>query len=40
MFMGLPDHDPLLRRSDLDPDSSVMKQNSKKNLDSYCFVTL
>jgi hypothetical protein len=29
MFLGLPD-----------PDPSVIKQNSKKNLDSYYFVTL
>jgi hypothetical protein len=23
----------------MDPDPSIIKQNSKKNLDSYCFVT-
>jgi hypothetical protein len=32
MFLSLPDPDPLVR--DTDPDPS-----SKKNLDSYCFVT-
>jgi hypothetical protein len=32
MFLGLLDPDP-----DLDP--SITKQKSKKNLDSYCFVT-
>ncbi len=35
MFLGHPD--PLIWGSD--PDSSIIKQNSKKNLDSYCFVT-
>ncbi len=30
MFLGLLDPDP---------DPSLIKQNSKKNLDSYCFVT-
>ncbi len=35
MFLGLPD--PSVRG--LDPDPSIIKQNSKKNLDSYCFVT-
>ncbi len=24
---------------DLDPDPSIIKQNSKKNFDFYCFVT-
>jgi hypothetical protein len=28
MFLGVPD-----------PDPSIIKQNSKKNFDSYCFVT-
>jgi hypothetical protein len=32
-----PDPDPLVR--DTDPDLSIIKQNSKKNLDSYRFVT-
>jgi hypothetical protein len=39
MFMGLPDPDPLVRGMDPDPDLSSCK-NSKKNLDSYYFVTL
>jgi hypothetical protein len=29
MFLGLPDPDPLVRGT----DPSIMKQNSKKNLD-------
>jgi hypothetical protein len=37
MFLGLPDPDPLVKG--VDPDPSVIQQNSKKNLDSYCFVT-
>ncbi len=39
MFLGLldPDPDPLVRGMDQDP--SIIKQISKKNLDSYCFVT-
>ncbi len=39
MFLGVldPDPDPLVKGTDLDP--SLVKQNSKKNLDSYCFVT-
>jgi hypothetical protein len=43
MFLGLmdPDPDPSVRGMgpypDLDP--SITKQKSKKNLDSYCFVT-
>jgi hypothetical protein len=42
MFLGLPDPDPLVRcmDSDPDPDPSIIVQNSKKNLDSYYFVTL
>ncbi len=36
---GLPDPDPLVRGMDPDPNSSIIKQNSKKNLDSYCFLT-
>jgi hypothetical protein len=39
MFLGLPDPDPLVRGMDPDPDSSIIKQTSKTNLDSYCFVT-
>jgi hypothetical protein len=49
MFLGLPDPDPLVRGMDpdrdpaLDPDpdpSTVSScKNSKKNLDSYYFVT-
>jgi hypothetical protein len=35
--MGLLDPDPLVRGMDQDP--SIIKKNSKKNLDSYCFVT-
>jgi hypothetical protein len=37
MFLGLPDPDSLVRG--MDPDPSIIKQNSKKNLDSYCVVT-
>jgi hypothetical protein len=37
MFLGLPDPDPLVRGTD--PDPSIIKENSKKNLDCYCFVT-
>ncbi len=41
MFLGLPDPDPLVRVMDPDPDPSIiMQKNSKKNLDSYNFVTL
>jgi hypothetical protein len=39
MFLGLPDPDPLVSGIDPDPDPSVIKQNSKKNLDSYCLAT-
>jgi hypothetical protein len=51
MFLGLPDPDPLVRdmdpdldpdldpATDPDPDPSIIKQKSKKNLDSYCFAT-
>jgi hypothetical protein len=43
MFSGLPDPDPdpLVRGMDPDPDPdpSITSKNSKKNLDSYCFVT-
>jgi hypothetical protein len=46
MFSGLPYPvpDPLVRGMDPDPapapDTSIIMQNSKKNLDSYYFVTL
>jgi len=46
MFLSLPDPDPLVRGMDpdpdpaLDPDPSIIMQNSRKNLDSYYFVTL
>jgi hypothetical protein len=40
MFLGLPDPDPLVRGMDPDPDPSIISKNSKKNLDSYYFVTL
>jgi hypothetical protein len=39
MFLGLPDPDPFVR--DTDPDPTVLSswsKNSKKNLDSCCFV--
>ena len=39
MLLGLPDPDPLVRGMDPDPDPSIIMQNSKKNLDSYYFVT-
>jgi hypothetical protein len=39
MFLGLPDLDPLVRCMDPDPDPSIIKQNSKKKLDAYYFVT-
>ncbi len=41
MFLGLldSDADPLVRGMDPDPDTSIIVQNSKKNLDFYCFVT-
>ncbi len=35
MFLGLQNPDTLVRGTD--PDPSITKQNSKKNLDSYCF---
>ncbi len=34
-FLVLPDPEPLVR----DPDPSIIKQKSKKNIDFYCFVT-
>jgi hypothetical protein len=36
MFFGHSDPDPLVRG--MDPDPSIIKQNSRKNLDSYSFV--
>ncbi len=41
MFLGLsdPDPDPLVRGIDSDPDPSINSKNSKKKLDTYCFVT-
>ncbi len=41
VFLGFPDPDPLVRGMDPDPglDPSIIKQNSKENLDFYCFVT-
>jgi hypothetical protein len=40
MFLGLPDPDPLVRGMDPDPSIIMQKYRSKKNLDSYHFVTL
>jgi hypothetical protein len=40
MFLGLPDPDPLVRGTNPDPDPSIFQQNSKKNMDSFCSVTL
>ncbi len=41
MFWGLKDPDPdqLVRGMDPAPDPSIIKQNSKTNLDFYSFVT-
>jgi hypothetical protein len=41
MFLGLPDPhpDPLGTSTDTAQDPSIIKHNSKKNLDFYCFVT-
>jgi hypothetical protein len=41
MFLGLldPDPDPLVRGMDSDPVLLLTSKNSKKYLDSYCFVT-
>jgi hypothetical protein len=42
-FPTLPDPDPLVRGMGPDPDPFIIllssSKNSKKNLDSYCFVT-
>ncbi len=35
-----PDPDPVVRCTDPDPDPSIIKQNIKKNLNSYCFLLL
>jgi hypothetical protein len=35
MFLGLPVPDTLVRGIDPDPDPSIIKQNSKENLDFY-----
>jgi hypothetical protein len=37
MFLGLPEPDTLV--SDPDPDPFIISKNSKKNIDSYGFVT-
>ncbi len=37
--LGLLDPDPDLLVRGLDPDPYIIKQNSKKNLYSFCFVT-
>jgi hypothetical protein len=41
MLLGLldPDPDPLVRGADPDFETSIIKKNSKQNLDSFCFVT-
>jgi hypothetical protein len=43
MFLGFLDPDPSFKAVNPDPapdpDPSIIKQNSLKNLDSYCFVT-
>jgi hypothetical protein len=39
MFLGLPDPNPLVRGMNLDPDPSIIMQNSKK-VDFFCFLTL
>jgi hypothetical protein len=36
-FLGTLDPDPLARVTN--PNPSIIKQNSKKNLDTYCFGT-
>jgi hypothetical protein len=38
-FLGLNDPDPFVKGTDPDQDFSITKQNNKKNIDSYCFVT-
>jgi hypothetical protein len=41
MFFSLLDPDPLVKGTAPDPDRILLSpsKNSKKNLDSYCFVT-
>jgi hypothetical protein len=43
MFLGLldTDPDPLVRSTDPDPaqDPSMIKEKSKKKINSFCFVT-
>ncbi len=39
MYLDLLDPDPLVRGMDPDPDPTIINQNSKKKLDSYCFVS-
>jgi hypothetical protein len=36
MFLGYPD--PLVQGTGTDPDSYIIEQISKKNLDSYCIM--
>jgi hypothetical protein len=38
-FLGLPDPHPDPLITSTDPDPSIIKQNSKKNRDFYCYVT-
>ncbi len=38
-FCGLPDPHPDPFVTSTDPDPSIIKKNSKKNLDFYCLVT-
>jgi hypothetical protein len=40
MFLGLPDPDLLVNTVPAPDPSIIDKKNSKKNLDSYCFMTL
>ncbi len=37
MFLGFPDPDPLVK--DMDPDPSIIKENSKKTFIPFVFVT-
>jgi hypothetical protein len=41
IYLGLPNPDPLVKGMDPDPSFILLSssKNSKKNLDSYCFVT-
>jgi hypothetical protein len=38
VFLGLPDPDPLVKGTGSDPSTASSIKNSKKILDSYCFV--